>query len=315
MWHSEIVKGLRKLLWILLGLALVVGVFVIGHNREPRYRGLTVTEYSEIYDRIWHGELTRPGLQETGDAFYQMGSNAVPYLLKWIQYRRPQWEENLLKTLDQTPPPFRGLATNFTARRRSLMAKLERRRTAGSWGFERIGSNAATAIPELERLALDPGAANTAAMATTALRSIGRPALPSLCRVASNPQAPVRFEALSAIGQLGAEPSRLAPVLLVCLQDTNQALLELACTLITNSRPEPDVFIPLLSNLLERSENAVPDYAVKALGSYGEPARPSVVGALEHWSYSVRSEATNALLRMGAEAGSGSLQEAKDSQQ
>jgi hypothetical protein len=308
------VKGLRKSWWILSGFALGLAVFVIASNRETRYQGLTITEYSEIYDRIWHGELTRPGLQETGEAFCQMGSNAVPYLLKWIRYQPPPWQENLLKILDQTPPPFRGLATNFTAKRRREMAKLERRRKVGSWAFEKIGSNAAPAIHQLERLALDPGA-DTSARATTALGNIGQTALPSLCRVASSPQASSRFEALNAIARLGAEPSRLAPVLASCLQDTNQALLELASMITTNSQPEPAVFIPLLSNLLERSENTVPDYVVKALGSFGRPARPAVVRALDHWSYSVRSEATNALLRMETDAGSGSTQQEQGSQQ
>ena len=51
---------------------------------EPRYGGRALSEW-----------VRRPAGDTQGDAIRQIGTNAVRFLLEWMQYERPPWKEHV----------------------------------------------------------------------------------------------------------------------------------------------------------------------------------------------------------------------------
>ena len=79
----------RKRLWFALlgvGVAAVVGLVAALALRpaEPRYGGRALSQW-----------VRRPAGDTQGDAIRQIGTNAVPFLLEWMQYERPAWKSDV----------------------------------------------------------------------------------------------------------------------------------------------------------------------------------------------------------------------------
>jgi hypothetical protein len=100
------VKPDRRLLLVLLTVAFVVGLTVlVWHGRrEPGYQGKLLSEWLRAYRPI--GTRT-PGSQQAADAVRHIGTNALPFLVRWIEdYQNPPpWERRLLRHAMKLRPP------------------------------------------------------------------------------------------------------------------------------------------------------------------------------------------------------------------
>src|ERR1043165_424132 len=83
----------RRLWLILLGILVLAGliVVVVGLDREPSYGGRNLSEW------VWClAPTAQPSaLAEAEDAIRRIGTNALPCLLKWVEYERPPWKNAL----------------------------------------------------------------------------------------------------------------------------------------------------------------------------------------------------------------------------
>ena len=81
---------------LLLAVLVVVGLLVSGvfRDREPEYGGKRLSEWVR---KFWAPPYTNYSAQtaEAKDAIHQIGTNALPYLLKWVGYERPAWKAKL----------------------------------------------------------------------------------------------------------------------------------------------------------------------------------------------------------------------------
>lgn len=101
----------RRLILLLLVCVIAAGALALlwPEKREPRYNGITLTEWIILHER-WSGRNSplgsrwvatsvlvapfnpdEPPLQETEKAVHQIGTNALPWLLEWIQCERASW--------------------------------------------------------------------------------------------------------------------------------------------------------------------------------------------------------------------------------
>jgi hypothetical protein len=83
----------RKILLLLAGLVLAFGVYMLFiRESEPSYKGKPLSFWVEGLNpspaRTNRADRS-PGVPEAPEAIRQIGSNAIPYLLKWIQYEGP----------------------------------------------------------------------------------------------------------------------------------------------------------------------------------------------------------------------------------
>lgn len=278
-------------IFVLVACAVAVGIiFCLTGQTEPVYQGRTLSEWL-FYERPASTPLSTPNPQR--EAIRKIGTNALPFLLRWIQYEPPAWRKK---------------SAAMTSKLRIVDRKAELAQ-AGWLGFQILGPEARAAIPELTRLMLrtDPGASEIARQATLAMGGIGYDALPSLLAVLTNQQAVIRGQAAASIGamrKLGTNASLAVPVLAQCLQDRDSHLAATAANSLGRLAVDPGVAVPALTRGLQHSEAYVRSNSARALGRFGKEARsalPSLVKALNDTHLTVREDVTNALRQIAPE--------------
>jgi len=137
-------RGVYLILVFLVVGGVLVAVFA-RREREPEYRGKRLSEWVAMMGFT-------PGSVEyfkAKEAVGRIGTNAVPFLLDWIQYEPPAWKAKLYNTVN------------------SLLEKLQcewllsDEQALLAWGasaaFADLGPEANGAIPELARILDGPG--------------------------------------------------------------------------------------------------------------------------------------------------------------
>src|SRR5271169_5495899 len=86
------VKRGRRVLLILLACGLVVVLFVLvwPREREPEYKGRPLSKWIASYTAKYPDESS-PEYREAAEAVRQIGTNAIPCLLKWLTHENPTW--------------------------------------------------------------------------------------------------------------------------------------------------------------------------------------------------------------------------------
>src|SRR5881394_1272641 len=94
------VKRRRKLLIILTGVFVtaVLAVVLWPREREPEYQGKKLSEWLR-------GGSQKPAVPEADIVFAvnQIGTNALPFLVKWISYDRSKPKEIALSIVAKVP--------------------------------------------------------------------------------------------------------------------------------------------------------------------------------------------------------------------
>jgi hypothetical protein len=151
----------RRILRYLLCLvaALALAIFIWPREREPEYNGATLS--------TWLGRVSTSTNQiqllEASNAVRHIGTNALPFLIRWIQHE-PGWRDAVGQRILQWPL-FRNsrdvqqLIRNMTGYRADCAVP----------GFQVLGYEATSAIPELTRLSEDTRAPETMRRATDCL--------------------------------------------------------------------------------------------------------------------------------------------------
>src|SRR5712691_1235226 len=81
------------LILVVVGVALAgVLVAVCRREREPEYGGKRLSEWVLVMRSPGYTTQESPQAEK---AILQIGSNAVPYLVKWIRYEPPSWKPKL----------------------------------------------------------------------------------------------------------------------------------------------------------------------------------------------------------------------------
>jgi len=265
-------KRVALILAVCVVVGIVVAVFWPG-EKEPEYQGKKLSEW------LAEGPITadqHSAAQEKAmDAVRHMGTNALPYLLRWMRYERPPWRNRLYAFLIRFPN--KGPLT--VAGRPDVLA------TCAPYGFKSLGAEAAApAVPDLERLMNDRKAPPIAqARAAWVLANLGSNGLPALLAVITNQASTAkRVEAISLIGgtpacRLGQGPA--VPVLIDCLKDRDVYVAGQAARALGQMGLEPELVVPALASSLKDPRAEVREEAVRALMGYRERAVPALLEA------------------------------------
>ena len=219
----------KKQVLISIGLIALATVcfFALRPRNEPKYQDRYLFDWLRAYS------LSNPELlsNETRDkaevAVRNIGTNALPYLVKWIAYKRPAWRTTLRKKLPAfitTREPVAGW----------LDGDVVLRRECASVGFLILGTNAVSAIPEL--LAMIKDSTNSASRngARHALISIGSPAIPALKSALADPNQPEREFIILSFSSMALMHGTNAclPVLIEALNDHDMKVRSAATNVI-----------------------------------------------------------------------------------
>lgn len=284
-------------------LGVLVGIGVVAFwsgEKEPEYRGKRLSEWLREY-RQPLGARVPITSEEAADAVRHIGTNALPFLVKWIRDDEdmPKWKAQLFHVVYiwNSPSFPRNQALEIIAHRQLLAHN-------ATWAFEILGERARDAIPELIRVAKD-GNQLSAFKALMALSCLGQDALSPLLAFASDRSFKWRMQAISVLGEMagrGGGPAHAAVVCLIeHLKESDPKIVCAAANALGALNLEDEISVPPLADLLQSTDEGIRESGLANLGRFGvraRPALPQVLAALKDSNGDVRRSATNALQKI-----------------
>jgi hypothetical protein len=189
---------------------------------------------------------------EAQKAIKETGTNALPYLLKWIQservplrYKLPAWTRKFRARYDSIDSFFR--------------TRSEMRIEGAMYSFRHLGTNITSiAVPELTRFIITAGQ-QTTDRATELLAYSGEAGITKLATVLEARTHPNQDSAVLALWHvdtetLGPSARRLVPGMANCRTNTTNRLIAMIAAETLNKIDSPELAVPALQSLLLSSE-------------------------------------------------------------
>lgn len=234
---------------------------------EPAYKGKPL-RYWVLGDSRSPYFLAAPNTldPESRDAIDHIGTNAVPFLIKWIQsYRTVSAFEILGSAAKFAIPELAFLATNQPGDRAE----------AGASNQIQVQINA-----------------------VEALGRIGPDALGALCAIATNNTlGNGRVWALNAIARCGTNAIPFVPVLLTCLRSQDNGVIAGALFALSQVRTDQEGVLAAIMPFLRSPSPTLRVNALQALASFGYGSAPSIINALHDTTPKVRATALGLLVQ------------------
>lgn len=293
--------GLRKKsrvsLVVVLALAAIGALSYATRTSEPSFQGRALSRWLSDIENAHEDREAEPAM----NAVRQIGTNAIPYLLGMMRVEDSKLKETFI-TLFARAHIFRIRIPD--ASRKHLRAM---------FGFEALGAQASSAVPELKELVNNPKIVHFAASALVNINLEGVQA--ATCGLQST-NVIVRRETAGVLGILGlvrfstnASPARLdllrtqsefvVPPLIHALTDPDELTQARAATSLGLLGQKPEIVVPaLIKNLQETNGWRVPASAAKGLGRFGPeatPALPALKAVAGHQDSRVREAVAGAI--------------------
>ena len=208
---------MSKHLGIVFGLLLatVLGLLVWRalDTPAPVFEGRTLSRWLDhhVASSAANPPYNSPGWKKADEALRQIGTNAIPTLLKMLRAKDPP--PLVLKLLEVAR---RHPWTRINYRYAVL------RHEEAEYAFQVLGKNAVSAVPELIKIyqrAVSPSSQRCAALALGHIGRGAQAAVPVLIRDFTHTNGSVRFYAVSAVMYIGGEPAVVVPALTSVLKD------------------------------------------------------------------------------------------------
>jgi hypothetical protein len=243
-------KRRRIILVLVCGCLLAAAAFkLLTQSDGPRHAGHSL--------RYWVYELGDDNSSEhlaAGDAIRRIGTNAVPYLQKWVLFEHtPHW----ISVLDE--------------RLRALGIYLDLQGTTRTEGPIRacrvLGPDAIGVIQHIERQMYDPDLVGPAGEAAGILPQLGKEAIPALTRFLTNQDRRLHFRyiAIQEVRAMGSDAKPLVPILIQCLQDRSKSAAASAATALGELNLDRTVASAALAKALQDTDKYVREAATNAL--------------------------------------------------
>ena len=294
-------KRPRNIGLVLLAICGTAVVWIIWpKEREPSYRGRKLSDWVSLYS-------LHPQDQEAGEAVRQIGTNALPSLLQWIQYEQPGWRARIVDWLDQRP---------WVARDNLLHKLVEgpggTRPSWAIWGFEALGGKALPAVADLARIMHDSKSGVARMNAQSVLVRMPGDTVLILAEGLTDKSAETRASVAAYLSDRRAQfpnesfvyPAPAVPVLVRALNDEDPRVVVAAAISLGRLAVRVDLSVPALTNKLSSQTEEVRIAAACALGGFqgqAQAAVPFLLRALTDESVAVRAAVTNALYAVAPE--------------
>jgi len=263
--------------WLFVGLLLAIACLLFMAPAEPRYLGRPLRDWARNLTLFnWppglklYAELERRQRQdaEARLAIQQLGTNAVPALLRYFLRQDPAWRQAMIDRVNRQ---------KFVRVHLRTAAEAE---AQGELGLLVLGPAANGALPALARAIDDSRRGLTAIRIMAAVGSAATPYFTNALFTQTN--RAVRLALIDGLGGRGPTAPIAIPALLRCAREPDAAIREAAvCTLSTASRDET-LLVPVGLDALEDIDAAVRFAGCGALGVCGTRASAAADALLRH---------------------------------
>jgi len=301
---ADLRKKWRAGLLVILASAAIGALLYVSRTNEPAYHGQTLSQWLSDIENARDDEAAEPA----NGAVRQIGTNAIPDLLSMMRAEDSKLKETIMTVLARLHIYRNRIADASGKHLRAL------------FGFQALGSQASSAIPELKGLMNNPKIVHFAAAALVNINPDGVQAATSGLQ---NTNALVRRETAGVLGTMGivrfttnATPARMAllraqaefavPPLIRALNDSDEMTRARAATSLGLLGQKPEIAVPaLIKNLQETNGWRVPASAAKGLSRFGTnavAALPALKAIAEHRDSHVRESVAGAIQSIETQA-------------
>jgi len=292
---------MNRLTWlivlILACLSVLITIALIWrHYAEPTYEGRTLSK--------WLASGASPSsleLSNSQHAIRQIGTNAIPCLLRWMSFEPSPLRYKILGLSSRLPGTLpQKVYPYLSGRSQDQLAQ------AAQFGLRTLGPEARSAAPELARLAITARYPERASSCAGLLSSLGPDALPGLVAVATSTNLDAARCAAGGIASFGTNALPHVPTLLRALHGSRDEPAYGAVTALGALHLWPSTVVPELTLLLDPTNHDIRRFsAVNALPQFGYEAKsavPALQNALTDPDTQMRSLARKALTSIAPEA-------------
>jgi hypothetical protein len=274
----------NRLSGLLLLLILIATAFRLSARAaEPEYNGKALSEWLLILKLGYTSAGQRAEASDAREAIRQMDTNAIPTLLHILGAtdRNKWWVLSRLKSKG-----FRKMYHNQNVPTDDLQ-------DTGVEAFGILGTNAVSAIPQINKLF---GDWETCSPAARVLAGLGPEGMAALTNGLASKIDVIRGVTIWAIGEKSSMDSNtIARIMIASLKDPDVGNRDEAVRYLGGK--DPAVAIPVLLPLLEDNKNYSYESVARALSSYGAAAKVAVPKLLSLY--------TNAVVQKNRDAAKG----------
>lgn len=257
----------RTIIILVLGAVVLLALvwIVFRPDKEPEYNGKKLSEWAiQIRGDPSVGYPSPVDVEEASIAIRSMGTNAIPYLLKWIDYQTPTWRLSGFEAINNL---FRRCSLDWRLPDDPKMI----RSFAAVEAFQALGPAGDSVIPSL--VSAFYGKRRGVFMRSAfALGHLGTNGCAHLISALTNADPDIRATAAHVLGWSQHPESRIAiPALITCMEDPEaRVATQAAIAPIFQSRP--DLAIPALIKALRNPKGPDHTMVIMALGRFGGQA-------------------------------------------
>jgi HEAT repeat protein len=305
----------RGILLAVLFVALLGGLaWVLSRPTEPVYQGKPLSAWLKDFYYGWDEDTNQAAFV----AFREMGTNAVP---------------DLLKTIQSDDPPFQRMISELNRRQSLVHFPLREtwlQREAASIALYAVGTNAKPAFRALTNLLLHTdtlvvGLVSLGGMwsseerleerfiqadcpgvlSAVPLAGMGSEGLPPLIAALTNQKAFIRYSATRGLAWERADLNIVVPALIARLNDKDLLVHFTAVLALGRLRAEPELAVPALMKDFPGNDPELRSLILKAIGRFETNARavvPMLFETLSDSNQNVRIQAASALKQIDPEA-------------
>ena len=226
--HWRVRLKRRKVLIVLVVTVATVCVLTLWPKDEPKYQGRYLSDWVAIRGPAPYGSSERAQAEV---AIQNIGTNALPYLLEWMDYQTPEWKLALHRKLP------RWIQGNSTYGR--LIFSAASRANHSYVAIDVLGTNALSAIPALEAMLTNRTKEHVVQRAIYALNYLGEPGFLTLQQAFADTNQLDRSSIVRSIGYLASFDITNArqALLLRALNDTDDFVRGSATNIIQHFAP------------------------------------------------------------------------------
>lgn len=298
----------QVLLFGLCGLVLIfaVAVFCLHHSEpEPIYKGRPLSQWLDDYNSALRvgvpADVQRDKQTAATAAVRSIGSNAVPFLVRWHTAKDSTFQIEVTKICNRIWNTVHLRPTSNWLWKNSALYKRYNARIS----FIILRTEASSALPEVARQFAASDQSDTVLESAICLSQLGTNGLKVLLETIQNPPSPLHFkkalDVICYVDYLGTNAAPAIPVLISVTKTNHTDDRWTAAIALGALKIYPQQTVPALRDVLQSTNSPYRAIVIRQIGAFGKDAKvavPDLAQFLNDKNATVAESARNAIYQI-----------------